>query len=505
MDVLVDLAEHAGDVRSKRRLLHAVWRDAFVSDDVLTHAIWELRRAFADDAKDPRFIRTVPRKGYMLVAEVIWPRPDAPSDERFPYRLGEKLGAGAMGEVYKAEDTRLRRTVALKFLPRELAADHAAKDRFLREARAAAALDHPHIGVVHDLGESPDRRMFIAMAYYRGESLKERLAEGPLPVEEAVELARQIAEGLAAAHGRGIVHRDIKPANVMLSEDSQVKVVDFGLARGAGDTTLTTLGSTVGTALYMSPEQARGDEVDPRSDLWSLGVTLFEMVSGTQPFRGGDIQAVLYAVLNEEPVELSSVASDLPPGLEAVVHRCLEKDPDERYQEASALAEDLSALLAGRRPIAGFGHEKSPYPGLAPFTEETASFFFGREQEVEALWKKVEQRKLLALIGPSGAGKTSFVRAGVIPARPEGWRCLACTPKSDPFVSLGQALAPELARDPEALRELLRFHQPEAAFSMLSSWRRRFPEALIIVDQFEELFTLSPSEVQASFAELLAR
>ena len=152
MEVLVDLAEHAGELRSKRRLLHAVWEDAFVSDDVLTHAIWELCKAFGDDPKAPDYIRTIPRRGYMLVAKVAWPQLGEPSDERFPYRLGEKLGAGAMGEVYKAEDTRLRRTVALKFLPRELAADQAAKDRFLREARAAAALDHPHIGVVHDVG-----------------------------------------------------------------------------------------------------------------------------------------------------------------------------------------------------------------------------------------------------------------------------------------------------------------------------------------------------------------
>jgi serine/threonine protein kinase/WD40 repeat protein len=505
MEVLVDLAENAGEIRSKRRLLHAVWQDAFVSDDVLSHAIWELRKAFGDDSKNPDYIRTIPRKGYMLIAKVEWPGQSNDSTPDFPYRLGEKLGAGAMGEVYKAEDTRLKRSVALKYLPRELATDQPAKDRFLREARAAAALDHPHIGVVHDVGEGPDGRMYIAMAYYRGKSLKEELAEGPLPVEEAVKFARQIAEGLTAAHERGIVHRDIKPANVMLTEGGQAKVVDFGLARGAGDTTLTTLGSTVGTALYMSPEQARGDEVDPRSDIWSLGVTLFEMVSGKKPFRGGDIQAVLYAVLNEEPVELSSVASDLPPGLETVVHRCLEKDPGERYQQTSNLEEDLAAILAGRRPIRGLGEDQSPYPGLAPFTEETASFFFGRETEVTALWKKLEQRRLLALIGPSGAGKTAFIRAGLIPARPQGWKCLRCSPGSAPFISLGQALAPELAGDPEALRELLRFHTPETAFSMLSSWRQQFARALVVVDQAEELFTLNPPEVQASFAELLGR
>ena len=186
------------------------------------------------------------------------------------YQIEEKLGGGGMGVVYKALDTKLKRTVALKFLPPYLSADEEAKQRFIHEAQAASALDHANIGYIHEIGEADDGRLFIAMAYYAGETLKAKIARGPLPVEEVLDYAVQIAEGLGRAHEAGIIHRDIKPANVMVTERGQVKIVDFGLAK-VQDVSLTKTGATLGTVFYMSPEQTQGRAVDARTDLWAVG------------------------------------------------------------------------------------------------------------------------------------------------------------------------------------------------------------------------------------------
>ena len=202
------------------------------------------------------------------------------------YQITEQLGQGGMGVVYKAEDTRLDRTVALKFLPTHSLPTEDDKARFYREAKAAAKLNHPHIATVFEIDETDDGQAFIAMEYIEGETLAEKITRGPLKLKEAISIAIQVAEGLQAAHERGIVHRDVKSSNVMLDERGQVKVMDFGLARMAGATQLTKEGMTVGTAAYMSPEQARGEEVDPRSDVWSLGVVLYEMIAGRLPFGG---------------------------------------------------------------------------------------------------------------------------------------------------------------------------------------------------------------------------
>ena len=202
------------------------------------------------------------------------------------YRITEKLGAGGMGVVYKAEDTKLKRTVALKFLPPELSRDPHSKARFLREAQADAALNHPNICTIHEVDQTSDDRLFIVMAYCEGESLRDRLSRELLPLADAIDIALQVALGLAKAHEQGIVHRDVKPANIFLTTDGLVKILDFGLAKLAGQTMMTKPGTTMGTVAYLSPEQARGDDVDQHSDLWSLGVTLFEMVTGQLPFKG---------------------------------------------------------------------------------------------------------------------------------------------------------------------------------------------------------------------------
>jgi len=201
------------------------------------------------------------------------------------YRIVEAVGRGGMGVVYKAEDTRLKRTVALKFLPPELTRDPEAKERFVHEAQAASALQHNNICVVHDIDETDDGQMFISMEYLEGETLKKRIGRGPLKIEEAIDIAIQIARGLTKAHEHGIIHRDIKPANIMVTTDGVAKIVDFGLAKLSGWTILTKTGSTLGTAAYMSPEQARGEALDHRTDIWSLGVVLYEMLIGKRPFE----------------------------------------------------------------------------------------------------------------------------------------------------------------------------------------------------------------------------
>ncbi|HVT57912.1 MAG TPA: protein kinase [Thermoanaerobaculia bacterium] len=261
------------------------------------------------------------------------------------YQIHELLGGGGMGVVYRAEDVLLNRTVALKFLPSELTRDPEAKSRFLQEARSASALDHPNICTIHEIGETDQGQLFLAMACYDGESLKKRLARGPLPIEEAVDIAQQTARGLVKAHRHGIVHRDIKPANLMITSDDIVKIVDFGIAKLAGAAGLTRTGSSLGTPGYMSPEQARGHEVDPRTDLWSLGAVLYEMVTGRRPFRGEHEQAVLYALYNEEPQPLAELRPDAPPELARIIGRMLAKDPDQRYPSAAEALADLRTLL----------------------------------------------------------------------------------------------------------------------------------------------------------------
>ena len=257
-----------------------------------------------------------------------------------PYRLVCEIGSGGMGVVYEAEDTRLRRRVAIKLLPPEYSRDRAAKERFLREARAASALDDPNICTVHDIGEH-DGQLYIVMAYYEGETLKERLARGPLPVSEARQVAIEVARALVRSHEAGIVHRDIKPANVMLTRQGKVKVLDFGIAKMRGDATLTRIGSSLGTPAYMSPEQARGEPVDGRTDIWSLGALLYEMLAGRRPFPGDDERSVLSAVQSRKPEPLERIRPEVSKELSRTVAMALAKDPAGRHQSAAELLSDL--------------------------------------------------------------------------------------------------------------------------------------------------------------------
>jgi tetratricopeptide (TPR) repeat protein len=254
------------------------------------------------------------------------------------FEILEQIGRGGMGVVYKARDLKLDRLVALKFLPFHVGADEPSQERFLREARTASSLDQTNICTVYEIGESEDGRTFIAMAYCDGEMLNKRIARGPLPVEEAVSIATQVARGLAETHARGIIHRDIKPGNIAINRDGTAKILDFGLATLSEATRTSQADSTSGTVAYMSPEQARGDRVDQRTDLWSLGAVIFEMVTGHPPFVRDHAPAVIYSILNDKPK-----TSQVPLELKAIVDRALSKDPARRYQSARELLSDLSA------------------------------------------------------------------------------------------------------------------------------------------------------------------
>ncbi len=265
------------------------------------------------------------------------------------YKILEKLGEGGMGIVYKAEDTKLKRTVALKFLPSELTRDPQAKERFLHEAQAAAALEHQNICNIYEIDES-EGQIFIVMSYVEGDNLKEKIQSGPLKIDEALKIAIQAAEGLQAAHEKGIVHRDIKSANIMVTGKGQTKLMDFGLAKLKGQTKITKEGSTLGTAAYMSQEQARGIDVDHRTDIWSLGVVLYEMITGQLPFRGEYEQAVVYSIMNEQPEPLTALRTGVPMEWERIVNKTMAKDPSERYQHADDLVVDLKKLERDTKP-----------------------------------------------------------------------------------------------------------------------------------------------------------
>ncbi len=259
------------------------------------------------------------------------------------YRILQKLGEGGMGVVYKAEDTNLDRVVALKFLPEKLTATEEDQARFVQEAKAAATLNHPNVCTIHDIKEQEGRR-FIVMEYVEGTTMRARVLGSGIGVREAVDFAVQIAEALQEAHGRGIVHRDIKSENIMINTRSQVKVMDFGLAKLRGSMRLTKSSSTIGTLGYMAPEQIQGEQVDARSDVFSFGVVLYEMLTGRMPFRGEHDAAMMYSILNEEPEPLQNHLPDASPELMHILSRALEKDPSERYQSAGDMAIDLRRL-----------------------------------------------------------------------------------------------------------------------------------------------------------------
>ncbi len=259
------------------------------------------------------------------------------------YKILSEVGRGGMGVVYKAEDTKLERTVALKFLAAHLLEDEEGRARFIREAKAAAALDHQNICTVHEIDEV-EGETFIAMAYIEGQTVKDKIGERPLKLDEALDIAAQTAQGLQAAHEKGVVHRDIKSANLMVTPQGQVKVMDFGLAQLAERSQLTKTATILGTPAYMSPEQTKRLSTDRRTDIWSLGVVIYEMVTGKLPFEGERQEAVLYAIGNEEPEPITALRAGLPMELEWIVGKAMAKDAGERYQHVEEIIVDLKSL-----------------------------------------------------------------------------------------------------------------------------------------------------------------
>ena len=344
------------------------------------------------------------------------------------YKVLERLGGGGMGVVYKALDTHLDRHVALKFLPPELTRDDDARERFVLEARAASALDHPNICTIYDIDATSDGQMFIAMGYYEGETLKERIAKGPLPTEEALDIAMQVAQGLSKAHAAGIVHRDIKPANVIVTTDGLVKIVDFGIAKLLGVTGPTQTGTTLGTVSYMSPEQVAGEDADQQSDVWSLGAVLYEMLTGQQPFKGENQWAVMNAISSRSPEPPSALRSEIPTEVEQLVLRALEKPREKRTDSAqefvtgartchTQLTRPVSAA-AQATPRAGQAlmRPRVLVPGLLVILLVGAWGYFASDRGADARWAREEAIPEIAQLIDEG----SYVAAVELAAQAEG-------------------------------------------------------------------------------------
>src|ERR1051326_5910396 len=315
------------------------------------------------------------------------------------YKILGKIGEGGMGVVYKAEDLKLRRTVAIKFLPNHLAGHGPERGRFVLEAQSASALNHPNICTIHEIDESGGL-IFIVMEYIEGRSLRTLIDGGPLPIREALKIALCVSEGLHAAHTHGIVHRDIKPENIIITGDAFAKIADFGLARSAGAAAEAGSGTISGTIGYMSPEQLRGEQVNHLSDIWSVGVVLYEMLTGRRPFAGEYEQAMMYAIANTKQQSVSVVRPDVPSALDKLINRCLEKVADVRVQGAQMLADALRKLeLNGAEPGPTPAPAKSiavlPFADISP-EQDNKYFSDGLTEEIITNLSKLRTVRIIS-------------------------------------------------------------------------------------------------------------
>jgi len=411
----------------------------------------------------------------------------APAAEPVPpqegtYTLLREIGRGGMGRVYLAHDARLDRHVALKLLAGELRTDPERNARFLVEARAAAALDHPNVATIYEIGETRDGGLFIAMAYYGEETLRDRIARGPLPLVEALGIAQQIADGLGAAHERGIVHRDIKPENILITANGVAKIVDFGIAKIAGHDRTRT-GDAIGTPHYMAPEQVRGGAVDARTDLWALGVVLHEMLASERPWSGDNAAAILYGVLHEPPGPLPN---DVPEDVRRLIDRLLARHPGNRYASAAEVGEALRRVQhgeAGAGMVADATAEPSP-AGDAMALPAPLTSFIGREREVTRIHALLEHERLLTLTGPGGMGKTRLAlhaAAAQTTRFQDGVHFVSLIPVTDP------ALVPQTVAETLGLRDAGGVTHRERLIGHLRERR-----ALLVLDSFEHLLEAAP-------------
>ncbi|HYD40403.1 MAG TPA: protein kinase [Anaeromyxobacter sp.] len=476
--------------------------------------------------------------------------PDAPGElgtgERVRhYELIRRLGRGGMGEVFLARDTKLGRRVAIKFLRTQ---DPALVERFVLEARATARCSHENIVTLYE-ADAHQGRPYMVLEYLEGRTLAQLAGAKPLPPGRAVELMGPVLRALACAHAQGIVHRDLKPENVMLTSAGVLKVLDFGIAKvqeeqraspaellgraaaaappdgeetapaRQSDSQLTEHGMTVGTMLYMSPEQWTGEAIDHRSDIWAVGIMLFQLLAGRHPLEGLDQKRLGRAVVSPESMpSLRAAAPGVPSRLADAVDACLAKDPARRPPGALRVLELLAPFMPGRRERE-LAADESPYAGLSAFQESNADLFFGRTHEIAALVHRLRDEPMVAVVGPSGVGKSSFVRAGVVPALKrlgESWEAIVVRPGRDPVAALASALVPTAAtaggksvtdevREARELQARL-VAEPGWAGSMLRAYARRLGRrVMVFVDQLEELFTLAPDpEARRVFSACLA-